>query len=104
MLKVELIYDSDCPNAEAAKQQLVSALREVGMKNDFKEWDRAAPGSPAYVKHYGSPTILVNGEDVAETDSIAGDKACRVYQNQEGRLSGIPFIEMITSKLVGVDQ
>ncbi len=32
MLKVELIYDSDCPNAEAAKQQLVSALREVGMK------------------------------------------------------------------------
>jgi hypothetical protein len=30
MPKVELIYDDDCPNVEAARQQLRRAFQELG--------------------------------------------------------------------------
>ncbi len=99
MPTVEFIYDSDCPNAEAARQRLLRALAEAGIKLDFQEWNRTAPESPDYVQRYGSPTILVNQKDAAGAESISGDKACRVYQNSDGQLSGIPSIEMITSAL-----
>ena len=65
MPAVEFIYDPDCPNAEEARQQLLRALAEAGMKLDVQEWNRAAPESPDYVQRYGSPTILVNKKDVA---------------------------------------
>ena len=104
MPTVELIYDPDCPNAEKARQQLLRALAKVGLKWDTQEWNRAAPESPDYVQQYGSPTILVNKKDVAGSESISGDKACRVYQNDKGQLSGVPPIEMITSALTKADK
>ncbi|MGQ0658414.1 MAG: hypothetical protein ACT4NU_10030 [Chromatiales bacterium] len=65
MLQVELIYDTDCPNVQRTRKAILEGFIEAGLQPSWKEWDRKSPDSPAYVLGYGSPTILVNGRDVA---------------------------------------
>ncbi|QDU38800.1 hypothetical protein Mal4_31300 [Maioricimonas rarisocia] len=96
---VELIYDSDCPNIEAARQQLRLALEQSGQPARWTEWERNAPQSPAYVRQFGSPTILVGGVDVAGTAPSAQADCCRLYANESGDLQGVPSIEAICSAL-----
>lgn len=99
MPKVELIYDAGCPNVEAARQQLRRAFQELGQPPDWEEWDRGAPSSPAHARQYGSPTILVDGKDVAGASPSDGAACCRVYRSGHGGLQGVPPIDAITSAL-----
>lgn len=97
--KVELVYDHDCPNVEAARTQLRRALAETGQPPEWQEWDRESPAAPEYVKDYGSPTILVDGTDVAGEATEADSKCCRVYAGTDGRLQGVPSFEIISAAL-----
>lgn len=99
-MTVELIYDADCPNVAQARTLLIRAFTRTGVSARWLEWERSAPGSPAYAKPYGSPTILVDGKDVAATDSISGSGACRVYSNAEGGLSAVPPLETICAAML----
>lgn len=99
-MKVELIYDADCPNATQARALLIKAFSRTGVSARWLEWDRASPASPGYVQAYGSPTILVDGKDVAETGAVSGSGACRVYSDSAGRLSGIPPLDTVSSALL----
>jgi hypothetical protein len=99
MPKVELIYDADCPNVDAARQQLRRAFQELGQSPDWKEWDRGAPSSPAHARQYGSPTILVDGKDVTGASPSDGADCCRVYRSEHDGLQRVPPIETITSAL-----
>jgi mercuric ion transport protein len=100
MLTVELIYDTDCPNVNEARAQLIRAFAEVGLSPRWREWDRGAPEGPAYVRDYGSPTILANGQDVADASPSAGDDCCRIYLDKNKRFRGVPPVEMIASALL----
>lgn len=103
MVNAELIYDGDCPNVEAAREQLKSALTKAGFKTRWQEWVRSDAASPDYVKKYGSPTILIDGKDVA--GALPGDgKSCRVYSDSNGSLSGVPSPEAIASVLSKVKE
>ncbi len=65
MTKVELIYDSDCPNVDDARRVLREAFVQADRAPRWVEWNRASRNSPDYVRRYGSPTILVDGQDVS---------------------------------------
>ncbi|MEX1096136.1 MAG: MerC domain-containing protein [Planctomycetales bacterium] len=99
-MKVELIYDSDCPNVEEAKRQLRRALAEAGRPAEWTEWERSDPGSPPHVRGYGSPTILVDGGDVAGATPSNGAACCRLYSDGSGRLRGVPTVETIASAIM----
>lgn len=101
MSKVELIYDADCPNVDDARANLRRAFDELGIGGQWQEWDRADPAAPDYVRGYGSPTVLVDGRDVA--GHVAGDsvRGCRVYGTASGRRAGVPPVEMIVGALRG---
>jgi hypothetical protein len=98
MSKIELIYDTDCPNAEAARSQLRLALAKVGHAPDWEEWERSAPAAPPHVRRYGSPTILVDGRDVAGGVPTEAD-CCRLYHGENGRFQGVPSAETIAAAL-----
>ncbi|MGH7792650.1 MAG: MerC family mercury resistance protein [Thermodesulfobacteriota bacterium] len=100
MIIVELIYDTDCPNVKEARAQLFRAFAEAELPPRWQELDRGVPESPAYVRAYGSPTILVNGQDVANASPSAGDNCCRIYLDKNGRFRGVPSVEAITSALL----
>lgn len=98
--RVELIYDGDCPNVAAARSLLIKSFTRTGVSARWREWERSAPDSPNYASRFGSPTLLVDGEDVAGAAPIAGAGACRVYVDGEGRLSRIPPLEVVCAALL----
>lgn len=97
MLTVELIYDNECPNVKGARAQLLRAFAETGLLPQWQEWDRNAPESPPQVRGYGSPTILVDGQDVDDASPSSGVDCCRVYPDNSGHLRGVPSVAAITS-------
>ncbi|MBW7991418.1 MAG: MerC domain-containing protein [Planctomycetes bacterium] len=100
MINVELIYDNDCPNVEETRGRLKLALVEAGLQVQWQEWEWSDAKSPDYVRGYGSPTILVNGKDVAGVLPSDGAKCCRVYSDKSREISGVPSSEVITSALL----
>jgi len=103
MATIELIYDADCPNIESARQHLRTACTQVGEDGDWREWDRSKATSPNYAQCYGSPTILVNGRDIAGENAGAEANCCRIYEDEEGTLSGVPSVDLIVRSLQGAN-
>jgi len=62
---VEFIYEQNCPNVADARVQLHLALVQSGLPAHWQEWEHNDPSSPDYARRYGSPSILVDGKDVA---------------------------------------
>lgn len=96
---VELVYDRDCPNVDAARAALCCAFVEVGATPAWVEWDLKALDSPAYVCGYGSPTILVNGKDVAGAGPSADADCCRLYSSDAGGGRGVPPVEQVVAAM-----
>lgn len=88
--QLEMIYDDDCPNAELTRQRLQQAAAGI----PFREWRRADPATPDYVRRFGSPTILVAGVDVAGMPP-ADAACCRLYRDEAGTVEGAPSVKQI---------
>lgn len=93
--RVELIHDADCPNTGRARAALRRAFAACGLAPAWTEWNRADPHCPAYARGYGSPTILVNGLDVAGEGPGEGAPSCRLYTDQ----AGAPDVAQISAAL-----
>ena len=87
---VELIYVAGCPNVQAAREQLFTALTKLRLTPQWHEWDSAAPDAPRYIKQYGSPTVLVSGKDVLPLSPHSHGNSCRLYQDGGGFLVAPP--------------
>ena len=98
-MRVELIYDADCPNVPAARSQLIKAFARTGISARWQEWERSSSATPDYARAFGSPTILVDGKDIAGVAPSAGTRACRVYNDAHGGLSGTPSLAAIGAAL-----
>ena len=101
MPTIDLIFDDDCPNVIAAREQLLSACINLGLPARWNEWSRTARDTPEHFQRFGSPTILVDGRDITG-ESLAGVGACcRIYSSARGASGGVPPLEMITTALLG---
>jgi hypothetical protein len=96
--RVELIYDTDCPNVEEARTLILRAFGEAHVKPSWVELDRKAPDTPAYARRYGSPTILVEGKDVSGADSNNNADCCRLYVHERG-YHGVPELAQMVQAL-----
>ncbi len=95
---IELIYDKHCPNVGLARTRLLKALSGMKLLPKWKEWESNDPDAPTYAKEYGSPTILINHQDVTENDPGNGD-SCRIYNDADGKIEGAPSIQAIAAAL-----
>ena len=102
MPPVELVYDKDCPNVAEARQNLRRAFAEVGVPARWSEREASSPETPAHLRGFGSPTILVNGRDVAGAEPGEAS-SCRVYEVGAGRPSGVPPPDMIARALAAAE-
>jgi len=99
MISIELIYDADCQNLKDARTNLLHALQAAKVQPEWKEWIRSDPEAPTYVRTYGSPTILIDGQDVADTTPSDGADSCRLYSDEKDQFHGAPSVEAIVSAL-----
>ena len=99
--RIELVFDNDCPHLTLARENLASALRELGVVEEWIEWDRASASTPHELRRYGSPSILVNGHDVDATAPQRVDaQSCRVYVDPvSNRTSGAPSSRLIADAI-----
>lgn len=98
MIKVDLIYDADCPAWRAARRNLTQAMFRTKLSPCWSEWERSSPATPQSIRAFGSPTILVSGRDVAGIEA-AGAASCRIYQSRAGHLAAVPSVELIAEAL-----
>lgn len=86
-MKIELIYFDGCPHIDRARANVRQALDTSGVRAEVIEWEQGNPAAPTYVRDYGSPTVLVDGRDVAGVGSRVAAASCRV--------DGAPSVEAI---------
>lgn len=93
---IELVLFEGCPNAPKARENLRAALERAGPESDWTEWNLEARELPDRLTRYGSPTVLIDGEDVtgkekAEVAVDEGGLACRA--------DGAPSVDQILRAL-----
>ena len=98
-LNIELIYEKTCPNIEAARQQIKHACNTLGIKAQWQEWEVSAADAPQHIHGYGSPTILVNQQDVSGDMTAGDDYCCRVYSSAQDSNKGVPKVNDIVQAI-----
>ena len=73
MAEIDLVWSDGCPNAPEARKNLAEALDRVGLPHEWNEWRIGDPDVPERANGFGSPTVLVEGKDIAGTVS-GGDE------------------------------
>jgi glycosidase len=74
---IELVYFDGCPNAEEARANLRAATDAAGGAEPWSEWNLSEEDTPDRYKRFGSPTVLVDGEDVTGANGGNAAMACR---------------------------
>lgn len=97
MATVDLIFDAECPNVSAARANLSLAFARAGMKPEWNEYRIGDQRTPAHTRGYGSPTILVDGRDVAGLPPST-ETCCRIYEGVSGAAHA-PAEEQIAAAL-----
>lgn len=100
MMRIELIYERSCPNVQAARTRLLDAFQREHIQPRWREWEVSRPETPAHLRGYGSPTILVNGVDVGEGGEKADGDSCRLYATSSGH-DAAPSVEHIANSMRG---
>ena len=88
--RVELVYFEGCPHADEARRRLARALSSAGFNASWDEWDTTLPATPEHYRRFGSPTVLINGADVASGVEGSG-MTCVV--------GGAPAVDVILTAL-----
>jgi hypothetical protein len=93
MTRIELVYFGACPHTEAARVNLRAALASARVGSHWTEWNQDEPTTPNRFRAHPSPTVLVNGRDVASGGQPVEAPACRA--------SGAPSVAEIAAALGG---
>lgn len=92
-MKIQLLYFQGCPNVDASRAAIREALAIEQVAAYVEQIDVEAPDAPAWVRGWGSPTILINGIDVAGQPRSEAAAACRLYAN------GAPSVDTIRERI-----
>lgn len=92
-MKIQLLSFEDCPNVDKARATLRQAMLETGTREPIEEIDIGREDAPAWSRAWGSPTILIDGDDVTGTTRPSGDIGCRLYAG------GAPSVDQIRERL-----
>jgi hypothetical protein len=93
-----MVFDPVCPNVELARAAIRMALRAIGAPVAWREWDCTDDATPEALRVLGSPSVLVNGEDVGcggGSMAQADANSCRIYRDDCGCIGGAPSVELI---------
>jgi hypothetical protein len=92
MPKVEFLYWADCPSHERALALLREVMAEVQIQAPIEITEIKTETEAEQYQFYGSPTIRVNGADIAPLTeySIQPSLTCRAYRHANGRISPLP--------------
>ncbi len=99
-MKVELLWWEGCPSYPQALDDLRRVMAEQGMDPESVEVREVDTEAAAERERFvGSPTIRIDGVDVAPVEGELIGLACRVYRFNDGRASPVPDPEDVRAAL-----
>ena len=99
MPTIDLIYRPGCSNIGATRVNLLTALTRARLPARWREWNADDPETPRVFRDYGSPTVLIDGRDVAASGIGASGASCRIYATELGAAAGVPTARTIMQAL-----
>ncbi|KQM83618.1 hypothetical protein [Agromyces sp. Leaf222] len=94
-MNIQILHIEACPNWVEAGDRVREAVRSLsadGVELSFRLL--TSPEDARQVRFAGSPTILLDGEDLFPGGEPTPELACRVYITPSG-LAGLPTTEQI---------
>jgi hypothetical protein len=103
-VKVEVLYVAECPSHPAAVKLVRKILAAEGVAAEIHEVLVQDEGMATELSFRGSPTIRINGRDVAGESLRAQNFAlsCRLYSGSEQ--VGVPPVEMVHRAVIEARQ
>lgn len=100
-MKIELLVFEGCPNAAPAQALLQECMEALGIREDIALISVDSPEAARRLAFPGSPTLRVDGVDVAPLpDGVEGSLTCRTYRVR-GSLQGLPDKAWVMAALRG---
>ncbi|HZO77092.1 MAG TPA: hypothetical protein VFB39_03550 [Solirubrobacteraceae bacterium] len=97
---IELLWWAGCPSTEKALGELEAALQDAGISGHEVRMTEIQTEDQARERAFaGSPTILVDGADVAPPRDEPVGLNCRVYRRRDGSVSPTPDPEVLRDAL-----
>ena len=99
-MRVEVFFVPDCPHHPAAVQRVRDVLLAEGIRAEIHETAITDANAAQELRFRGSPTIRINGRDIAGESSHAKafGLSCRLYPGSVE--IGLPPIEMVRRAVV----
>lgn len=90
-MHVELLWWRGCPSWERAIEIVREQMAVAGLDPDDLRVREIVDEAEAVRESFpGSPTIRVDGRDIADRGNAAAGLTCRVYTLRDGRISALP--------------
>lgn len=98
-MEIQVLHIEGCPSWEETSRRLRAALDSVGREDVPITFTLLRSATDTRRVHFaGSPTILVDGQDLFPSDGRTSDLACRVYLTPAG-FAGSPTQAQLESAL-----
>ncbi|MFZ3329071.1 MAG: DUF2703 domain-containing protein [Candidatus Acidiferrales bacterium] len=99
-MRVEVLYVAECPSHPAAVQMVRDVLTAEGVSAEVREVLVRNTEMASELRFCGSPTIQINGRDVATEPLKAHGFAlsCRFYA--DSKYAGLPPSEMVRRAVI----
>lgn len=95
-MRVSFLFYEDCPSHELALERLREVLTEESINTDVEIVKVESEEQAQELRFVGSPTILVNGQDIDPPPSDSRyTLTCRAYSLEDGRISPLPSRAML---------
>ena len=89
-MTVELLWWEGCPSHPEALAELERILSEEGVDAVVTRVEIEDDEQARRERFPGSPTIRINGEDIAPAVGEPFSLTCRIYRTRDGRVSPTP--------------
>jgi hypothetical protein len=97
-MQIDLLYFDGCPSWQAGRDNLKAALEAEGVSAEVRMVRVENDDEAARLQFLGSPSFLVNGQDLWPEERICYNLSCRVYATPQG-MKGAPTVEMLRERL-----
>jgi len=93
-IKIEIQYFNGCPNSAEMIYRVKEAIKGREEKIEYNEVLVESNELAEKLKFRGSPTVLINGEDIERREEPkSASLNCKVYEN------GLPEVEEIRKRI-----
>ncbi|NJN67274.1 MAG: hypothetical protein HC884_11455 [Chloroflexaceae bacterium] len=102
-IPITLLYDESCPSYKLALEDIHQAIAEEGVRAEITTIRVTTEEQSRWLHFAGSPTILVQGQDIdTPLPGAPRGRTCRAYRLEDGRIAPLPSRETIRRALRAV--